>query len=235
MRIVIGVEVDGRVTTMSLPASVPVAHLLPDLVSLVSPADTSRRPRTLSGDWLDLERSLLDQGCGSGSLISLEEKQEQSWGASHDPVAELVVRGPPVDLLPIRSSAAAIAGLCGAWIGVHSRPGAVVAVVAAPIAWASLPLLGGALAGLTLGTLRAVLRTTAACAGAAALGASGPLAATGASGLLLDVCTASGVIAHGVRSAARNPFARLSARALECSCFAAVIPLGLVAADWVGW
>ena len=99
MRLLTGVAIDGRVVEMALPSDIPVAHLMPELLAALGTEDGRLKLRRVDGSWFDLERSLGDQGCVTGGVVSLEAPEVQSHGRHHDPVAELVERGPPVELI----------------------------------------------------------------------------------------------------------------------------------------
>lgn len=232
MRALVGIALDGQVTEFSLPDQVPLAHLLPEVFARLGSDGDRLHPRRADGAWLDLERSLSEQNCRSGSLICLEDpaRSEPDW--HHDPVVALAERGPPLDLIPTRAAVGIVGGLVGAWISAGSAVGSVALVAVAPVAWAALPALGAVASVATVGLVQEALQILALGFGAAALAASGPAAATGQVGVALDSCVAGALLVHVIRAWVANPLGRVILGAAQWWLLGAVVPLAAVAAGW---
>lgn len=240
MRLLVGVALEGRVIEMALPDAVPVAHLMPEVLATVD-AETGQAatrqvaPRRVSGEWLDLERSLSEQGCASGSLICLEERGGTDPTPHHDPVVEIAERGPPVELVPDGGAAVVVCAVLGALVAASVGNAAVVLVAGAPVAWAVLPLLGGIATGPSSQWVRRLLAVASVGVGAMAMAASGVVASLGAMGVGLDGCLAAAVLVHLGRRRSTGALLRVTLGALEWWLVGAVLPLAAFAAGWSGW
>lgn len=238
MRMPVGVVVDGRVTEMLLPASIPLAHLVPEMVACLCTDDRPREPRRADGEWLAAELSLLDQGLLPGGLVCLEERSSVEV-LHHDPVAEIAERGPPVDLLSA-SPGVVVGGCAGVWIATMDPVGAVLATGMAPILWALLPMIGGLampdrVDRSRAGRARALLVEASSAAGAAALAASGVVATLGPIGIALDCCVGGMVLAHVGRARSRSAVLRVLLGAAEWWAVGAVPSLAVITMGWSGW
>lgn len=240
MRLLVGVALQGRVIEMALPAAVPVAHLMPEVLAAVE-AEAGRAatgqvaPRRVSGEWLDLELSLSQQGCESGSLICLEECGGAVPTPHHDPVVEIAERGPPLELLPDGAAPVVVGAVLGALVAASIGNAAVVLVAAAPVAWAALPLLGGMATGPSSRWVPRMLGITSAGVGGMAIAASGVVASLGATGVGLDGCVAVAVLVHIGRRRSTAALLRVVLGALEWWLVGAVLPLAVFVAGWSGW
>lgn len=235
MRMAVGVAFEGRVIEMLLPASVPLAHLVPEVMAAVGAAKGSLDLRSVGGARFDLEQSLVQQDVAAGSVICLEERGGSQASASHDPAAAIADRGPPVELVSERAAYGVIGGMAGAWIATGSRTAAAVVVACAPMAWALLPFLGGLADVRTRTQVQRFLLAAAVAASGAALAASGPVAASGPAGLGLDACLAATVLVHAARGASGNALLRVILGAAEWWFVGAVLPLMVVVAGWSSW
>lgn len=240
MRLLVGVAVEGDVIEMALPASVPLAHLLPEVRAVVEmetkkPATVQLVPRRVDGEWLDLERSLGQQNCASGSLICLEERGAADRVPPHDPVTEIAERGPPTELVPEGAVTLVVGAAFGALLATRLGDSAALLVAGAPLVWAVLPLLGGTATGATSGWVRSALQVASAGAGSAAMAASGVVASRGLAGVVLDSCVAGAVVVHVGRRRSTNALPRVTLGALEWWLLGAILPLTALAAGWSGW
>src|SRR5581483_9915625 len=175
MRLLTGVAIDGRVVEMALPSDIPVAHLMLDLLAALGTEAGRLKLRRVDGTWLDLERSLGDQGCATGGVVCLEAPEVQSHGRHHDPVAELVERGPPVELIADAAVPAVIGAAAAVGLLALTDRSAPVVVALAPCAWALLPWLAGS--SIALRRVSTLMATLSLMVSAAALAAAGPVAA----------------------------------------------------------
>lgn len=241
MRMLVGIAVGAEVTEMALPASVPLAHLLPEVRAAVAGAKGPMQtaglmPRRLDGEWLDLERSLSQQACAPGSLICLEERAEEAGRLTHYDVAiQIADRGPPMDLLPDRVAVAVVGAVSGALLAARVGHCAALVVACAPVMWTLLPLAGGLATGASAERVRRLLAMASVGFGSAAAGASGVVASIGAAGVGLDGCVAGAVLAHVGRRRSTNALLRVTLAAVQWWLVGAVLPLAAVAAGWRGW
>jgi hypothetical protein len=190
------------------------------------------RPRRVDGTWLDLERSLGEQGCTSGGIVCLEPPDVQHPAGRHDPVAEIVERGPPVELVPDAAVVATTGALVAAMLVAAVPWAAPVLLAVAPCAWALLPALGGLLGARDGRGVRRVLGAVALAVGSGALVASGDVARDGSVGLVLGGCVALAVLAHVARRRAAGALVRVFLGAAEWLALLVVLPLTSFAAGW---
>lgn len=230
MRMLTGVAIEGRVVEMALPSDIPVAHLMPDVLAALEAGAADLKPRRIDGTWLDLERSLDEQGCTPGGVMCLEPP-ERGPQARRDPLSDLAESAPPLVLIPDGVIPATVGAASTAVLVASSRWTAPVAVALAPCMWALLPLLGGAPVGDREG-LRRVLRTVELVAGSGALAASGCVAALGWSGVALDGSVVATALVHVARRHAAGPLPRVLLGTIEWLSLVAVLPLMCIAAGW---
>lgn len=233
MRILVGIESGGRVTEMLLPDGVPVAHLAAEVLALVGADHRSAGFRRVAGGWLDPEQTLEQQGVTSGSLLCVEERAAHVRTAWHDPVAELIERGPPVDLIPGAALPVVLGGLLGSIVASASEGAAALVVAAVPVAWALLPLLGGRTAP-GREWVNAVIVPLGAVVGGAGLAAAGTVAAGRPAGLWLVSCVVVATATHVVRRHSQAPLARVILGGTEWSALGGILPITTVVTGWVG-
>lgn len=233
MRLLTGVAIDGRVVEMALPSDIPVAHLMPELLAALGTEDGRLKLRRVDGSWFDLERSLGDQGCVTGGVVCLEAPEVQSHGRHHDPVAELVERGPPVELIADAAVPAVIGAAAAVGLLALTDRSAPVVVALAPCAWALLPWLAGS--SIALRRVSTLMATLSLMVSAAALAAAGPVAAHRPLEMALDGCVAVVALAHVARRRSTSAILRVGLGAVEWVSLAAVIPLASFAAGWSRW
>lgn len=227
-----GVALDGHVFEMALPSEVALAHLMPDVLAALQADSAHLRPRRVDGTWLDLERSLGDQGCTSGGVLCLELPEAEHRGRLHDPIAEMVERGPPVPLIADAAVTTAIGAAGATALVVAVQGSGPVLVALAPCAWALLPLLYGMVRAADDRRLRRTLSGLAHLAGSGALAASSEVAAQGWAGIALDGCVVLTVLTHVLRRRSVDALQRVLLGLVEWSSLVAVLPLMCVAAGW---
>ena len=230
MRMLIGVAVDGQVTEMSLPGGVPLAHLIPEVLEAVGAKDRCL-PRSVDGTWLDVERSLVDQGCAAGSVICLEDRDDLIAVAHHDPVVRIAERGPSVAILDAPAALAVLGGTLGAVIAALAPEAAVVVLALAPLLWATLPMVFGVFVGDSGIGARVFLGGASTVVGGAALAMSGVVVSQRPFGAALVACLAGAVLAHVGRHRRQNVLLRFVLRAIEWCTLVAIVPLAVLA-DW---
>lgn len=232
MRMLTGVAIDGRVVEMALPSDVALAHLMPDLLAALEVETAHVRPRRVDGRWLDLERSLGEQGCTSGGIVCLETPEAEQRRRRHDPVARIVERGPPVELVLDAAVPAAFGAAVSTALVVAVDRAAPVLVALAPCAWAILPLLGGMVSAGDGGGVRRLFGTLALVLGSGALAASSQTAVQGPFGAALDGCLTLAVLAHVMRRRSARALVRVVLGIVEWLSLSVVLPLTSFAAGW---
>ncbi len=159
----VGVVCDARRADVAVPAVLPVAVLLGQLVELLGPAVAGRRLLTLDGEPLDPELGLVEQRVPTGSVLVLVDAGDQppvtrigddpadvvadavaaqpAWGASARSAAAGLLVVPAV-AVAVLAAVRAPSPVTGRWGGGPPAPSAAVAPLAVVAVVAVVVLLG---------------------------------------------------------------------------------------------
>ncbi|QLL08398.1 type VII secretion integral membrane protein EccD [Mycobacterium vicinigordonae] len=145
----------GTNTDLSLPATMPVAELIPSILDLLGGAEQARHRLSRVGcAALPSSTTLAQNGIRDGTVLVLTQQDAQPPASRHDDAAQVVAASlaPATTSLPIRSTPGALAAVAFAATGalVIARNAFIVRTQPAPTVLAAVAVAAAALTASTL-------------------------------------------------------------------------------------